>query len=126
MLVFGWRSSESFLCSIPPLKNTSALWHPTAFLPWLGCRGPGRPTQGAGGQAGGTKGLCWGRGKVGGKQGPEPAALGFGAGGFSKTKHQPLKEKPKRRLREKAALELKIGMACGDGRKISWWLCKGK
>lgn len=33
MLLFGWGSSESFLCSIPTLKTTSSPWLPVPFLP---------------------------------------------------------------------------------------------
>lgn len=70
MLLFGWRSSESFLCSIPALKATSSPWLPVPFLPWPGCRGLGRLSQGTGSWAGGSTRLCCDRGDVGGKQDP--------------------------------------------------------
>lgn len=70
MLLFGWRSSESFLCSIPALKTTSSPWLPVLLLPWPGCRDLGRLSQGTGSWAGGSKRLCCDRGDVGGKQNP--------------------------------------------------------
>lgn len=70
MLLFGRRSSESFLCSIPALKATSSPWLPVPFLPWPGCRGLGRLSQGTGSWAGGSTRLCCDRGDVGGKQDP--------------------------------------------------------
>lgn len=68
MLLFGRRSSESFLCSIPALKTTSSPWLSVLFLPW--CRGLGRLAKGTGNWAGGSRKLRCDTGDVGGKQDP--------------------------------------------------------
>jgi len=97
---------------------------PSALPLLAGVQGARPGVQGAG--LGAPREALWGQRGCGREAGPEPAPLEFGAAGFSKTKHKPLKEKRPASARGKAALELQTGMVCGGGRKISWWLCRGK
>lgn len=93
MLAFGRRSSESFLCSVPALKTTSSLWVPAPFLPWPGYTGAGEIVLGHGEPGWGHREALLGQRGRWREAGPEPALLEFGVGGFSKSKHEPLKEK---------------------------------
>lgn len=101
MLLFGWRSSESFLCSIPAQKATSSPWLPVPFLPgqgagvWRDCP----RAQGAG--LGAPRGSAMTQGMWEGSRIQAGCLAGIRAGGFSKAKHEPLKAKAQRWLRER-------------------------
>lgn len=87
MLLFGWRSSKSFLCSIPTLKTTSSPWLPAPFLPRPGCRRAGETVLQCRELGWGHRVVLLGQRRCKREAGPEPVPLEFGAGGFSKTKH---------------------------------------
>lgn len=106
MLLFGRRGSESFLCSIPALKTTSFPWLPVLFLP--GCRGGtgvwGDCPRAQGAGLGAPRSSAVTEGTWEGSRIRAGWLAGIRAGGFSKAKHEPLKAKAQRWLRERRIL----------------------
>lgn len=101
MLLFGRRSSESFLCSIPAQKTTSSPCSQCSSSPGQGAGVWGDCPRAQGAGLGAPRGSAVTEGTWEGSSMQAGRLAGIRAEGFSKAKHELLKAKAQCWLRER-------------------------